>query len=116
MASHWFELGIKLLNEDQESKLDLIKSDHPNDSEQCCRKMFWCWLETHPDASWQQLINSLRSPALKLHTVAANIEATFTGKYYNFGKKFMCKRHLCLILHVCIIINHALYIYVTLLY
>ena len=93
MAPDWFVLGIQLLNEDQESHLDVIKSDHGIDNKRCCMKMFWCWLKTHPKASWQQLIDSLRSPALELHTVAANVEAMCIGKYYNFGKNFACKSH-----------------------
>ena len=80
LAPQWYELGIQLLREDQESHLDVIKSDYGNDNKQCCAQMFWYWLKTNPKANWQQLLDSLISPALELHTVAANIEAMFTGK------------------------------------
>ena len=79
VAPQWYELGIQLLNEDQEPHLDIIKADHGNNHVKSCTEMFWYWLKTHPKASWQQLINSLKSPAIQLHTVAANIEGMFTG-------------------------------------
>ena len=84
MAPHWYELGIKLLSEDQESHLDIIKADHGNDKLKSCTEMFWLWLKCDPSASWQQLIESLKSPAVQLHTVAANIERMFTGWYVIF--------------------------------
>ena len=80
MAPHWFDLGIQLLNENQEVYLDLIQSNYPNDNKRCCKEMFWYWLQTHPNASWQQLIESLKSEALELPTIAADIEARCTGK------------------------------------
>ena len=79
VAPHWYELGVQLLNESQEPHLDVIKSDHGSDHKQCCIQMFWYWLKTTPNASWQHLLDSLRSPALELNTVAANIETMFTG-------------------------------------
>lgn len=88
MAPRWYELGLKLLNEDQESYLDVIKKDYVNDNKQCCMEMFWYWLETHPEATWKQLIDSLRSPALELNTVAASIEIMCTYSTTNSGKKF----------------------------
>ena len=81
MAPRWYVLGLNLLNEDQESHLDLIKTNHVSDNMQCCMDMFWYWLETHPEAIWKQLIDSLRSPALELNAIAASIETMCTGKY-----------------------------------
>ena len=79
VAPQWYELGVQLLNEDQESHLDIIKANHGNDQIKSCTEMFWYWLRTHPKASWQQLIESLKSPAIQLNTVAANIEEMLTG-------------------------------------
>ena len=87
VAPHWYELGIRLLNEGQESRLDSIKSDIGPDSKKCCIEMFWYWLESHPEATWQDLLESLRSQALELHNTAATIEAKI-GKYIlvqNYG-------------------------------
>ena len=79
VAPHWYELGIELLRDDQESHLDIIKSDYGNNNKQCCIQMFWYWLQSNSKASWQQLLDSLRSPVLELHAVAAYVETMFTG-------------------------------------
>ena len=42
-------------------------------------KMFWYWLDTNTDATWEQLIEALRSLAVKLPTVAADLEKMLTG-------------------------------------
>ena len=44
-----------------------------------CSEMFWFWLNAQPNATWQQLIESLKSPAIQLHAVATKIEAMLTG-------------------------------------
>ena len=80
VAPRWYEVGLKLLSNDQATHLDIIKTNHSNDQLKGCAEMFWFWLDAQPNASWQQLIESLKSPAIQLHTVAANIEALFTGK------------------------------------
>ena len=43
--------------------------------------MFNYWLETDADASWQQLIDALRSPVIELPVVAADVEKILTGKH-----------------------------------
>ena len=79
VAPQWYELGIQLLREDQESHLDVIKADHGHNILKSCTEMFWLWLKSHPSATWHQLIESLKSPAVNLHSVAADIEKMFTG-------------------------------------
>ena len=81
VAPHWYDLGITLLNEDQESHLDIIESGHGNDKEECCKKMFWYWLSTNTSATWKQLLEALRSPGVKLPVVAADLEKMLTGTY-----------------------------------
>ena len=80
VAPRWYELGISLLNEDQIPHLKIIKTNHSNDQLKSCSEMIFYWLETHPDASWKQLIEALKSSPIQLNTVAANIEEMFTGK------------------------------------
>ena len=75
----WYELGVKLLREDQESHLDVIQSEHYGDHKMCCKQMFWYWLSTNVSATWKQLIDALRSPAVELPVVAANLERMLTG-------------------------------------
>ena len=79
VTPQWYVLGLKLLKEDQEDHLDVIKSDHTGNNLMCCMEMFWYWLNTNTDASWQQLIETLRSPVVNLPVVAADIEKMFTG-------------------------------------
>ena len=82
VTPHWYDLGIKLLNEEQESQLDIIESNHPDNKKECCKRMFWYWLSTNTDASWQLLIEVLRSPAIELPVVAASIEEMLTGMLF----------------------------------
>ena len=79
VTSRWYTLGVKLLKEDQESYLDVIESNHAGDNETCCMKMFWYWLNTNTDATWLQLIDALQSPAVKLPSVAADLEKMLPG-------------------------------------
>ena len=79
VTPRWFELGVELLNEDQESHLDIIKSNHADDNRTCCMKMLSYWLSTNTSATWEKLIEALRSSAVELSAVAANLEKMFTG-------------------------------------
>jgi len=84
VATYWYELGIELLSEDQEKYLDIIKSDYGNNHKKCCAEMFWHWLRSDPNASWYQLVESLKSPAMELHSLASEIESMFPGLFVNF--------------------------------
>ena len=59
--------------------MDVIESNHAGDNETCCMKMFWYWLNSNTDATWEQLIVALRSSAVKLPVVAADLEKMLTG-------------------------------------
>ena len=84
MAPKWYELGVELLTEKQEAQLDVIKATYSNDVYKCSTEMFWYWLQANPTASWYQLVECLKSPALQLHALAADIENAFTGLYVSF--------------------------------
>ena len=94
VISHWYELGVKLLKEDQEAHLDTIKSNHSSDNKKCCIEMFWYWLSTNTNATWKQLIYALRSPAVELPVVAANLEKILIGSIL-----------MCLAMCVCVLIT-----------
>ena len=81
VSPKWYVLGLKLLKEDQESHLDIIKSDHAIDNKKCCMEMFWHWLDTNTSATWEQLIDALQSTAVELPIVAANIKKMLKGSY-----------------------------------
>ena len=78
VTPHWYDLGITLFNEEQESHLDVIKSNY-TDKKTCCKEMLWYWLSTNTSATWEQLIEALRSPAVELPVVAADLEKMLTG-------------------------------------
>ena len=80
MASNWYELGAMLLEEEQEPQLKLIRSTYGSDVRKCCLDMLQYWTDTHPEASWHQLVTALRSPGVDLDAVASEIEKNFTGK------------------------------------
>ena len=79
VALQWYELGIKLLDEDKDCHLKIIRTNYGNDLRKCCVEMFWYWLDSHPKASWQQLITALRSPGVCLRNVADTLEREFIG-------------------------------------
>ena len=79
VTPRWYVLGLKLLEENQETQLDVIKLNHAGDNQMCCMEMFWYWLGTNTDATWRQLVEALRSPVVKLPVVAADIEKMLTG-------------------------------------
>ena len=54
--------------------LGIIEKDHPQDVMGCCKRMFQYWLDTRPDASWNQLLEALRSPCVQLNSLAKQIE------------------------------------------
>ena len=74
-----------MLKEEQEAELDIIKADY-KDHKTCCKEMFWYWLRSNPNASWYHLIECLKSSAVELHALAADIENHFfTGTYVGYG-------------------------------
>ena len=80
MAPNWYEVGAMLLDVTQESQLKLIRATYGSDAKKCCLTMLQNWMDTHPEATWYQLVTALRSPGVDLTTVASDIERNFTGK------------------------------------
>jgi len=78
VASKWFELGIELLDETQESELDVIRVEHNTDIKKCCLFMLILWRSTHPKASWFHIFEALKSPAVSLNSVAVALEEKFS--------------------------------------
>ena len=79
IATQWYEIGIQLLREDQESHLDVIEANRDYNITMRCKEMLWLWLRSHPSATWHHLIESLKSSTVNLHSVAADIERMFTS-------------------------------------
>ena len=74
----WYELGIELLDEDQLTQLDIIKTDN-DEVTRCCAEMFQYWLRNHSTATWLDLVKALKAPGVELNDVAAMVESQFTA-------------------------------------
>ena len=73
VSRQWLDLGLELLEQEDEGKLVEIKNNNPNNTSECCREMFQLWLEKYSnDATWLRLIQALREVNLK--TLADKIE------------------------------------------
>ena len=54
--------------------IHVIAADYRHDDVSCCRAVLERWLDTTPDASWNQLIRALRSPTVELDSLADQLE------------------------------------------
>ena len=67
----WHDLGLELLEQEDEEMLYEIKTNHSNDVSECCKEMFRLWLRKCTNATWDQLIQALRD--VDLNSVATTI-------------------------------------------
>ena len=72
IALHWRELGIRLLQEKDINKLNIIKENHPSNIERCCDEMIKHWLDVDTEASWDKLIRALKQ--IEQNALAAEIK------------------------------------------
>ena len=68
----WRDLGLELLEQEDEGKLKQIKNNNPNDVEECCTEMFVLWLEKYRTATWNRLIQALKE--VNLNNLATEVE------------------------------------------
>lgn len=62
-----------MLNAADKGLLDAIETECPGNVVKC-REMFCLWLERTPEATWNQLLQALRAPSVKLETLASELE------------------------------------------
>ena len=76
VAAKWKDVGEVLLLSGvlEAGCLEIIEKDNPSNVTECCRQMFIKWLETDKDASWEQLLMALQSPAVQLNSLAEQIK------------------------------------------
>ena len=60
----WHDLGLELLEPEDERKLNEIQYSSHRDVSERCKQMFQLWLERCPDATWEHLIQALREVGL----------------------------------------------------
>ena len=75
----WFLLGFQLLDEQYVRILYTIRADHKT-AEDSCIEMLDEWLRTDVHASWNKLIEGLKSPSVKLNDVAGQLQHMLLGK------------------------------------
>ena len=57
---------------------EIIKANDDNVS-RFCSEMLSYWLQTHPNATWYELVVALRASGVELNKVVASVEKTFHG-------------------------------------
>ena len=81
VADKWDDLGDQLLvRPDQANVVNIIRANHPGDVISCCKRILKEWLDTTEDATWNQLISALRSPSVRLHHFAGQLEHMLTAE------------------------------------
>ena len=79
-SSRWYQLGIELLDDDQVTQLRIIKENN-DDVAARCSEMLSYWMQTHPNATWYQLVAAMKTPGVELNELAATVEKSYTGKW-----------------------------------
>ena len=72
VSSKWHDLGLELLEQEDEEMLNQIENNNPNDVSKCCKEMFQLWLRKHTNATWNKLIEALVQ--VELNNLATTIE------------------------------------------
>ena len=78
IADKWHDIGVELLDVEDEAVLNTIETNHPGDANKCTATMLQLWLTRKRDASWDQLIQALRVTNIKLEALALKIEGMLT--------------------------------------
>ena len=68
----WRDLGIALMGQDSVAGLDVIRTNYPNDVEECCSRMLTKWRQKMPSANWKDLIKALKE--VELIQLASEVE------------------------------------------
>ena len=84
IANKWHDIGLELLDVEDESVLNTIKNDFRGDADTCTAEMLQLWLVRKPKASWNDLIEAIREPNIKLNTLAAKLEAMLSKGIMHF--------------------------------
>ena len=72
VSFRWHDLGLELLEQEDEDELNELRANNPNNESECCKNMFELWLRKHSNATWFQLIQALRE--IDLNTLAHKVE------------------------------------------
>ena len=113
VSSKWHDLGLELLEQEDEEMLNQIESNNPNDVSKCCKEMFQLWLRKYTNATWNKLIEALVQ--VELNNLATTIEEMLiptkeivcasVGTYIVIDSIFMIRM---IMLKTCLCINYIL--------
>ena len=73
-AGKWYDIGVQLFDVKDEQVVNTIENDHRGNADKCTAIMLQLWLDRKPDANWNQLIQALRMPSIRLDALASEIE------------------------------------------
>ena len=73
IGTKWYELGIALLDDDKAEQLEIIEGNNSEITRRCTAMLKY-WLETHSNATWNDLVEALKSPGVELNNVATMAE------------------------------------------
>ena len=73
IATEWHDIGVELLDVEDEPVLNVIKNNYPGDVNKCTAEILQLWLARKPTASWNQLIEVFKEPNIKLNSLAVKL-------------------------------------------
>ena len=74
ITAKWYDIGVELFDEEDESVLNTIMVNHPDDSDRCTAEMLRLWLDRKSNPTWNHLTDALKVPHIKLEALASKIE------------------------------------------
>jgi len=74
ITKKWYDIGVELLDVNDEIVLDTIQDSFSGDPDKCTAEMLKLWRARKTDASWNQLIQAFRQHHIQLNALASNIE------------------------------------------
>ena len=89
IGNNWYEIGVELFDVGDEAVLNTIQENHPKDANRCAAEMLKLWLARKPEASWDQLLETLREPGIKLNPLATKIEEMLSKGTYVYLATYM---------------------------
>lgn len=78
MQSKWYNIGIQLGL--TVGILDAIRHDHHDQSVDCLREMLIAWLKHDFDATWERLIEALRTSVVAEMKLSHVLEAKYCSE------------------------------------
>ena len=66
------------MDDDKSEQLKIIENRYDEATRQCTEMLLY-WLQSHSNATWNDLIEALKTPGVDLHNVASTVENICNG-------------------------------------